>query len=233
MPGLHRFEACGEVAQEIRCIRESVTADRFTAAVDSSECLNNIIHVTLGVRAARDGESQEFQLGVEYSDLRPSGLRGSPFFALGANLFEELDFGGRLRGYHSDITRTFFIGEAPARFREVYDVVRAAQEAGVAAVRPGVPAEEVDDAARRVIAAAGYGPYFMHRTGHGIGLEEHEAPYIVAGNGRRLEAGMAFSVEPGIYLPGEFGVRLEDVVVVTPGGVERLNDAPHDLHVAV
>jgi Xaa-Pro dipeptidase len=90
----------------------------------------------------------------------------------------------------------------------------------------------VDRAARRVIAAAGYGDFFTHRTGHGIGLEEHEAPYLVEGNDEPLEPGMAFSVEPGIYLPGEFGVRLEDCVVVTPDRAERLNRAPHDLHFA-
>jgi Xaa-Pro aminopeptidase len=143
-----------------------------------------------------------------------------------------LDFGGRLQGYHSDITRTFFVGDPPGRFCEVYDVVRAAQEAGVAAARPGVPAQEVDRAARRVITEAGFGPFFMHRTGHGIGLEEHEAPYIVEGNGEALEPGTAFSVEPGIYLPGEFGVRIEDCVVMTGEGAERLNTAPHDLHFA-
>jgi len=142
-----------------------------------------------------------------------------------------VDFGGRLQGYHSDITRTFFVGEAPARVREVFGVVREAQEAGVDAAGPGVPAEEVDRAARRVIAAAGFGPFFMHRTGHGIGLEEHEPPYMVEGNAEPLEPGMAFSVEPGIYLPGEFGVRIEDVVVVTADGVERLNEAPRHLHI--
>jgi D-alanyl-D-alanine dipeptidase len=144
-----------------------------------------------------------------------------------------LDFGGRLQGYHSDITRTFFVGEAPARVREVFGVVREAQEAGVTAAGPGVPAQEVDRAARRVIAAAGFGPFFMHRTGHGIGLEEHEPPYMVEGNAEPLEPGMAFSVEPGIYLPGEFGVRIEDVVVVTADGAERLNEAPRHLHVVV
>ena len=143
-----------------------------------------------------------------------------------------VDFGGRLEGYHSDITRTFFVGDPPERFVEVYGVVRAAQEAGVAAARPGVPAQEVDRAARRVIAEAGFGAFFTHRTGHGIGLEEHEAPYLVEGNGEPLQPGMAFSVEPGIYLPGEFGVRLEDCVVVTPSGAERLNRAPRDLHFA-
>jgi Xaa-Pro aminopeptidase len=143
-----------------------------------------------------------------------------------------LDFGGRLQGYHSDITRTFFVGEPPARFLEVYEVVRGAQEAGVAAAGPGVPAQEVDRVARRVITAAGFGPFFMHRTGHGIGLEEHEAPYIVEGNAEPLAPGMAFSVEPGVYLPGEFGVRIEDVVVVTADGAARLNAAPRGLHFA-
>jgi D-alanyl-D-alanine dipeptidase len=143
-----------------------------------------------------------------------------------------LDFGGRLHGYHSDITRTFFVGDPSSRFQEVYAVVRAAQEAGVAAARPGVPAEEVDRAARRVITEAGFGPFFMHRTGHGIGLEEHEAPYMVEGNADPLEPGMAFSVEPGVYLPGEFGVRIEDCVVMTDEGADRLNRAPRDLHFA-
>ena len=141
-----------------------------------------------------------------------------------------VDFGGRLQGYHSDITRTFFVGEPPPLFLEAFAAVRAAQEAGVAAAGPGVPAQEVDRAARRVIVAAGLGPQFIHRTGHGIGLEEHEAPYIVEGNTTALEPGMAFSVEPGVYLTGQFGIRLEDVVVVTTEGAERLNRAPLDLH---
>ena len=141
-----------------------------------------------------------------------------------------LDFGGRVGGYCSDITRTFFVGEPPRRFREVFAVVLAAQEAAVAAVAPGVPAQEVDAAARRVIAEAGFGPRFVHRTGHGIGLEEHEHPYLVEGNAEPLEVGMAFSIEPGVYLPGEFGVRIEDIVVVAGAGVDRLNRSPRELH---
>ncbi len=141
-----------------------------------------------------------------------------------------LDFGGRLAGYCSDTTRTFFVGEPPDRFLDAFAAVRAAQQAGVEAAAPGVPAEEVDRAARRVIAEAGYGDCFVHRTGHGIGLEEHEHPYVVEGNPERLEPGMAFSVEPGVYLPGEFGVRIEDVVVVAAAGAERLNLSSRDLH---
>jgi len=108
-------------------------------------------------------------------------------------------------------------------------VLKAAQEASVAAVRPGVTAESVDAAARDVIAAAGYGEYFVHRTGHGIGLDEHEDPYLVAGNREPLEPGMAFSIEPGIYLPGQHGARIEDIVVCTADGVDRLNLVTREL----
>ncbi len=142
-----------------------------------------------------------------------------------------VDFGGKYHGYNSDTTRMFHAGEPSPRYREVHAVVQAAQQAGVDAVRPGAMAEAVDAAARRVIEDAGYGEFFIHRTGHGIGLDAHEDPYIVAGNTRRLEAGMTFSIEPGIYLPGEFGVRIEDIVVCTNDGAERLNNSSRDVAV--
>jgi D-alanyl-D-alanine dipeptidase len=139
-----------------------------------------------------------------------------------------LDFGGVADGYCSDITRTVFVGE-PARDQlAVYEVVRAAQQAAFEAVRPGAAAQDVDRAARSVIAEAGYGERFVHRTGHGIGIEVHEPPYIVEGNETPLAAGMAFSDEPGIYLPGRFGVRIEDQIVVTGDGAERLNEASRE-----
>jgi Xaa-Pro aminopeptidase len=138
------------------------------------------------------------------------------------------DFGGTIDGYSSDITRTFCVGEPPDGFTDAYTVLAKAQDAAVSAVAPGVPAEDVDAAARKVIDAAGYGDAFIHRTGHGIGLEVHEEPYIVAGNAEPLAAGMTFSVEPGIYLRGRFGMRLEDIVAVTDDGVERLNAAPRN-----
>jgi Xaa-Pro aminopeptidase len=138
-----------------------------------------------------------------------------------------LDFGGYVDGYPGDQTRTtVFAGDPPEGFEEVFDIVREAPPAGVDAVEPGVPAEAVDAAAREVIEDAGYGDEFIHRTGHGVGLEVHEPPYIVAGNDRELEPGMLFSVEPGVYLEGEFGVCVEDLVVVTGDGHERLNDSP-------
>ena len=144
------------------------------------------------------------------------------------------DFGGTLDGYCSDITRTVFTGGGtgpPAEYVDVYETVRAAQEAGVKAAQAGTVGEAVDAAARDVIAGAGYGAAFIHRTGHGIGLEEHEEPYLVAGNASPLAAGNTFSVEPGVYLAGRFGVRIEDIVVVGPDGPEPLNRADHSLTV--
>jgi D-alanyl-D-alanine dipeptidase len=139
-----------------------------------------------------------------------------------------MDFGGVANGYCSDITRTVFVGEPTQEQRRVYDTVRAAQQAAFDAVRPGVPAQEVDRAARAVISDAGYGEFFVHRTGHGIGIEIHEPPYIVEGNEIPLQTGMTFSDEPGIYLPGRFGVRIEDQLVVTDDGADRLNHASRD-----
>ena len=142
-----------------------------------------------------------------------------------------VDIGGAMpSGYCSDSTRTYAIGEPPAEFAAYYKVLYDAQEAACAAVRPGVTAESVDAAAREPITAAGYGEAFFHRTGHGIGLEAHEDPYIVAGNGEVLEPGMAFSVEPGIY-PGPHGARIEDIVVCTADGYQRLNNTPRELFV--
>ena len=142
-----------------------------------------------------------------------------------------LDFGGRHGGYCSDSTRTFSVGEPSTGQREVHEVVHRAQQAATTAVRPGISAEAVDREARRVIDDAGYGEYFIHRTGHGIGLEGHEHPYLVEGNQESLEPGMCFSIEPGIYLPGQFGVRIEDIVTVTGTGVEVLNNSSRALEV--
>ena len=144
-----------------------------------------------------------------------------------------VDIGGPVpEGYNSDSTRVYSVG-VPG-FDDVfatYGVLKAAQQAAVDAAGPGVMAEAVDAAARDVIADAGFGEYFVHRTGHGIGLDVHEDPYIVSGNDLVLEVGMAFSIEPGIYLPGRWGARIEDIVVVSEEGAVRLNTRPHDLAV--
>ncbi len=140
-----------------------------------------------------------------------------------------VDIGGTMpTGYCSDCTRTYAIGAPPAEFAAYYQVLKDAQNAACEAIRPGVSAESIDAAARGPITAAGYGEYFVHRTGHGIGLETHEDPYIVSGNTEPLKPGHAFSVEPGIY-PGPHGARIEDIVVCTDTGSERLNLATREL----
>jgi Xaa-Pro aminopeptidase len=140
------------------------------------------------------------------------------------------DFGGTMAGYCSDITRCVFTGTAiPADIAEAYDVLSTAQAAGVAAGVVGAACQEVDRAARRVITDAGWGEYFVHRTGHGIGMEAHEDPYMVEGNDQPIEAGHAFSVEPGIYVPGRWGMRLEDIVVATDHGPMPVNTVDHHL----
>ena len=141
-----------------------------------------------------------------------------------------VDIGGPYEpGYNSDSPRTYSIGEPAPDIARRYAVLQRAQRAAVDAVRPGVTAEQIDAAARDVLAAEGMGEAFVHRTGHGIGLSVHEEPYIVAGNRLELQEGMAFSVEPGIYFPGEWGARIEDIVIVTADGVQSVNNRPHDL----
>jgi Xaa-Pro aminopeptidase len=141
-----------------------------------------------------------------------------------------VDIGGAYEpGYHSDSTRTYSIGEPNPEVVQQYSVLQRAQRAAVDAVRPGVTAEQVDAAARDVLAEAGLADYFVHRTGHGIGLSVHEEPYIVAGNDLPLAAGMAFSVEPGIYFAGRWGARIEDIVIVTEDGATAVNNRPHEL----
>ena len=140
-----------------------------------------------------------------------------------------IDFGGPYQGYYSDITRTVVAGEPEPDFVSVYRVVQAAQQGAFAAIAPATPCQDVDRAARRVITEHGYGEYFIHRTGHGLGLSEHEAPYLVEGNLQPLEPGMVVSDEPGIYIPGRWGVRIEDTVAVTSNGAERFNHASREL----
>ena len=149
---------------------------------------------------------------------------------IGAGDAVVLDIGGTKAGYASDTSRTAFVGEPPADFLSLFAVLREAQAAACAAVRPGVPAAEIDAVARDIITDAGYGEAFLHRTGHGIGMETHEEPYIVASNPEPLVAGNAFSVEPGIYVRETWGARIEDIVVCTDAGGERLNTTSTELY---
>ncbi len=143
-----------------------------------------------------------------------------------------VDIGGRKQGYPSDMTRMLAIGGKPEGYDEVHAIVEQAVQAALAAARPGVKAKDVDKAARDTIAAAGYSEYFTHRTGHGMGIDGHEPPFITATNDQILEEGMVFSIEPGIYLPGRFGVRLEDIVILRKDGAEVLSELPRTLAVA-
>lgn len=164
-----------------------------------------------------------------------AGRNGAfPHHATGATKIEPgqpivMDIGGGHGGFSSDITRMAVVGTPPEGYREVHAVVEAAVQAALAAARPGVMAKAVDEAARGVIAAAGYGAYFVHRTGHGLGVEVHEQPYLTASSETVLDEGMVFSIEPGIYLPDRFGIRLEEIVILRADGPEILSDLPRDL----
>lgn len=182
--------------------------------------------------------NQMLEAGAEslaFSPLIQAGPSGAnPHAGAGDRVIEAgdlliMDFGLTLNDYSSDITRTIAVGEPSDEMKRVYEVVKAANAAGRAAAKPGVTCESVDNAARAVIEAAGYGEYFTHRTGHGLGLEGHEPPYIVAGNALVLQPGMTFTIEPGIYIPGKGGVRIEDNVVITDAGCESLTSFTRDL----
>jgi Xaa-Pro aminopeptidase len=243
LPGAEQRLA-GEVLRELR-VRKSPAE---VAALREAGAAIDAVHARMG-EWLRPGRT-EAQVGADIAAaIREAGHRGVDFVIVasgpnGASPHHEtsdrtivagdpvvVDIGGTMpSGYCSDSTRTYVAGgEAPADFVDYYQVLHAAQRAAVAAVRPGVTAEAVDAAARDLITEAGYGPAFLHRTGHGIGLDGHEEPYVVTGNRRPLEPGMAFSIEPGIYLAARHGARIEDIVVCTPDGVERLNTTPTEL----
>ncbi|HEY1242773.1 MAG TPA: Xaa-Pro peptidase family protein [Bryobacteraceae bacterium] len=197
-----------------KSVRDGMTAHEFAAAIAAA-------HQGLGF----DGEADVFVgegAALPHGSRRPQAIR--------ENSLVLIDGGCQVEGYHSDITRTFVYGKATDKMKRVFDIVRQAQSAALAAARPGVRCESVDKAARQVITAAGYGPgykYFTHRIGHGIGLDEHEWPYLTAANtlqkdgqGIALAPDMTFSDEPGIYIPGEFGIRLEDDMHILEGRAE-------------
>jgi Xaa-Pro dipeptidase len=190
-----------------RALREGMTQDSFARLV-------SLAHDRLGFRGGAG-----VQVGP-YSAL-PHGSATPQVIREGAILL--IDGGCEVEGYHSDLSRTFVLGKATDRMKQVFEIERRAQQAALAAARPGVQCQEVDAAARKVIVDAGFGPdykYFTHRVGHGMGMDGHEWPYLVRGNTLALQPGMVFSDEPGIYIPGEFGVRLEDDMHITEAGAE-------------
>ncbi len=215
------LRAAGEAADRVYArIREAAFAGRSES--DLSRELRGLL--------AAEGHDDTFAIVASGPNgASPHHDAGDRRMAAGDTVV--LDFGGTRGWYCSDITRTVHVGDAvDAERRRVHDVVSRAQEAGYAAARAGASAESVDAAARRVIDDAGYGAYFIHRVGHGIGLDGHEDPYLVRGNGVLLEPGMAFSIEPGVYLPDRFGVRIEDIAYIDASGVARpLNAADRSL----
>ena len=225
---------------EIALLREAAgAADRVIDAV-ASEPLVGRTEADVA-REVRDRLVEEGHDHAEFWIVASGPNSGSPHHDPGERVISAgepivIDIGGTLGGYGSDITRTIWVagpdGVPPdAGFRRLYSVLQDAQQAAVAAVRPGVACEAIDATARSLISDAGYGPQFIHRTGHGIGLEGHEDPYIVAGNAEPLAPGHAFSVEPGIYLEGQYGARIEDIVVCGASGPIVLNQLPRELRI--
>jgi Xaa-Pro aminopeptidase len=238
------FVATGEAVPLLRAVKDANEIQRLRAVAHGADAaFADVIELPFAGRAETDVAAELDRLlrdhghqRVDFTIVGSGPNAASGHHEPGERRIEPgdavvMDFGGMRDDYCSDITRTVFVGEPSPEEREVYAIVRAAQQAAFEAVRPGVAAEEVDRAARAVITDAGYGERFVHRTGHGIGLEIHEPPYIVEGNRTPLEAGMTFSDEPGIYLEGRFGVRIEDQVAVTAQGAERLNEASRELTV--
>jgi len=241
LPG-SSYVAMTDALPLLRAVKDAEELDRMTAAgaaVDAA--FADLLAVRFSGRTEKDVAADLAELLLRHGHSRidftvvASGPNGAnPHHETGARVIEEgdmvvLDFGGLKDGYSSDTTRTVHVGEPTDAERAIHELVQRAQQAGVEAVRAGVACEDVDRAARTVIAEAGYGDRFVHRTGHGIGIATHEPPYIVEGETRPLEPGMCFSVEPAVYLTGEFGVRIEDIVAVTEDGARRLNTTPREL----
>jgi Xaa-Pro aminopeptidase len=234
------LRAVKDAAEVAALAAAAAAADRVAAALQGGEIpliarREADVAADIARRLLAEGHDR-----VNFAIVASGPNAASPHHEPGERVIKEretvvCDFGGALRledsspGYCSDITRTVITGPPDSEIAACYGVLRAAQQAAVEAVAAGVSCEEIDRVARALITEAGFGEYFIHRTGHGIGIEEHEAPWIVAGNPAPVEEGNAFSVEPGIYVPGRFGARIEDIVIATAGGVQPLNRAAHDL----
>lgn len=237
-----RYYAITERLPMLRAVKDANELARLEAAGAAADAaFEEIRNVSFAGRRETDVAADLARLlrdfGHEQVDFTivASGPNGAnPHHEAGERTIAEgdmvvMDFGGLMHGYGSDTTRTVAVGEPAAQMREVHDIVRAAQEAAFEAVQPGVACQEIDRVARGVITDAGHGDDFIHRTGHGIGMTTHVPPYMVEGEERPMVPGMCFSIEPGIYLAGRFGVRIEDIVTVTENGGRRLNNTTREL----
>lgn len=237
------FTPIGNLLNNIRLLKSK---DEIEKLQEASNIVDEVIEA---VKASIKAGMTEIEIAalIEY-EMRKRGSEGPsfetivgsgpnsalPHYNAGERIVEDgdfvvLDFGGTYEGYCSDTTRTICIGKSSDKMKEVYNIVKEAQEIGVNTVKPGTKASEIDNAVRKHIEDNGYGKYFTHRTGHGIGLQVHEEPYISSISDTILKQGMVFSIEPGIYIDGEFGVRIEDLVVVTENGCMRLNNTSREL----
>ncbi len=237
------FEPASEILDRLRIHKDEKERDRLRKASRlGDEALRRVME--RGGRWIGKTEAEFFArlsyemicLGLDVPDacVCAGANAADPHYVSRQGIIQEnscllVDFGGTWKHYYTDMTRTFWFGQPDAEFEKVYDIVRRANEAGEAAAILGRPMEEIDRAARKVICDAGYGQYFIHRTGHGVGIDVHESPNAAEGEKAILEPGMAFSVEPGIYLPGRFGVRIEDLVLMTEVGAEVLHSYPKEL----
>ncbi len=227
---LRLYKDQDEIAAMREAIRISEKAlDSMLPTVHPGMTERQIANLLLNAMSEGGGDGNAFEPIVLTgpNTAQPHGSPGDRTLRDGELLL--FDFGTTRHGYPADITRTFAVGKFDPELARIYDIVLAANQAGISAARPGATAQDVDHAAREVIAKAGYGDYFLHRTGHGLGLDVHEPPYIRDGNSQVLEPGMVFTVEPGIYLQGRGGVRIEDNVVITASGADVLTSYPKTL----
>jgi Xaa-Pro aminopeptidase len=242
LPSGARLKDAPPVVERSRMVKDTDELNRIRAAVAlGAKLFDRAVQVLRpGVKeteiagemeyAARRGGVQE----MSFPTIIASGTRSAlphgraSEQAIAAGAFVVCDFGVILGGYCSDQTRTVWVGSVPDEARRVYEAVRESQQAAINAVRPGIAVSEIDAAARKVLRKAGLGRYFTHSTGHGVGLEIHEAPRVAAGQSEILQPGMVITIEPGVYFPGKWGVRIEDMVAVTAGGCEVLTPTSKD-----
>lgn len=237
VPGAHVMGPVRMIktADEIEILRRSAATADVAADAAFAACRPGVTETAVA-RAVQEAFAAQGVTQVGFAIVGGGPNSAYPHHSSGDRPLQAgepvlVDLGGRLEGYASDITRMAYLGEPSARYREVHAVVERAVRAGMDAAGPGAPLAAVDRAARAVIEAAGYGKYFTHRTGHGLGLTGHEPPSVTHTNDLPIQQGMVFSVEPGIYLEGEFGVRLEEIVIVTARGAERLSMLPREVRV--